>query len=367
MSTRAFDPSRLPMLGGVRGRGATSNPSGRFERLQVDLDAGPDEGPRPRTQFLKDATRSAFSHNDSPDVGFDVSFNPYRGCEHGCAYCYARPSHEYLGFSAGLDFETRILVKQNAPQLIAKAMSARGWRPRVVALSGVTDAYQPVERQLEVTRSALEVFREFRNPVAIVTKNHLVTRDRDILCELAELGAAAVVLSVTSLDRKLQGALEPRASTPERRLEAIRSLAEAGIPVGVNIAPVIPGLTDMEVPTILRAAREAGARFASMILLRLPLGVKGVFAEWLGTHFPDRADRVLNRIRDMRGGRLNDARFETRGRGQGPAAEHLQQLFRVARRKYGLDVSPPTLRADHFQVPARWRRGADPHQAELFL
>jgi DNA repair photolyase len=364
---RSFDPSRLPMAGAVRGRGATDNPANRFDRIHVDLDPEAlDSEPRPETIFLRDATRSAFSKNDSPDLGFDYSFNPYRGCEHGCSYCYARPTHEYLGFSAGLDFETRILVKDRVAERVAEALRAPRWKPQTVALSGVTDAYQPVERKLRVTRSALEVFRDFRNPIGIVTKNHLVTRDIDLLADLAQHKAAAVILSVTSLDRHLQRELEPRASTPERRLEAIRALADAGIPVGVNVAPVIPGLTDSEIPTIVAAAAEAGASFAGMIVLRLPLGVKQIFETWLRDRFPDRADRVLNRVRELRAGKLNDSRFGTRGRGEGPLAEQLQQLFRVARRRNGLEGPSPVLSASAFRVPSHWRKRADPSQGELF-
>jgi len=355
------------MAGPVPGRGASANPGNRFERVHVDPDPiHPDEAERPQTVFLRDATRSAFAKNDSPDLGFDVSFNPYRGCEHGCSYCYARPTHEYLGMSAGLDFETRIVVKDEVEERIVRAFTAKNWTPQTVAMSGVTDPYQPVERRLRITRQALEVFREFRNPVGIVTKNHLVTRDIDLLADLAQHRAAAVVLSVTTLDRRLQRELEPRASTPERRLDAIRMLARTGIPVGVNLAPVIPGLTDTEIPSIVAAVAEAGASFANMIVLRLPHGVKNLFEAWLRERFPDRADRVLNRIRELRGGRLNDPRFGSRGRGEGPLAEQLWQLFQVARRRHGLDQPVPRLSTAAFRVPAHRRPGIDPTQAELF-
>lgn len=337
----------LPVL---RGRGASWNPPNRFERLHVELDPEP-EG-RVETQVLRDDTRSILAFNDSPDVGFDAGINPYRGCGHGCSYCYARPTHEYLGFSAGLDFETRILVKEEAPSLLRKQLSSRSWTPQVIGLSGNTDAYQPVERKLGVTRSCLQVLADFRNPVAIVTKSTLVTRDIDILKELADREAAAVVLSITSLRPELQRVMEPRASTPAKRLLAIRLLADAGVPVGVNVAPVVPGLTDEELPAILEEAASAGATFASYILLRLPYGVKELFESWLEQHFPNRKDKVLNRIREMRGGKLNDSRFGVRGRGEGPWADQLRSLFRVTTSRLSLD-RPPRLSTEAFRVPSR--------------
>ena len=338
----------------VRGRGVGWNPRNRFERLELELEPDTavdgEEPLRPETVLLRDRTRSILAHNDSPDVGFDVGINPYRGCSHGCVYCYARPTHEYLGFSAGLDFETKIMVKEEAPELLRKALSSRSWKPQVIALSGNTDAYQPAERRLGLTRRCLEVLAEFRNPVGIVTKSHLVVRDADLLAELARDRAAAVVVSVTSLRSDVQRVMEPRAATPARRLHAIRALAEAGIPVGVNVAPVVPGLTDDEMPAILEAAAEAGATFASYILLRLPHGVKSMFEEWLGQHFPERRDKVLNRVRELRGGKLYDARFDVRGRGEGPWADQLRALFRITRDRLGLDRHP-TLSADAFRVP----------------
>jgi DNA repair photolyase len=349
----------LPM---VRGRGVSWNPPIRFERLHVHRDRWDDPGdPRPETVLLVDHARSILSHNDSADVGFDVGINPYRGCAHGCSYCYARPTHEYLGFSAGLDFETRILVKRDAPELLRQALSSSAWRPRAIMLSGNTDAYQPVERRLRITRRCLEVLAEFRNPVAITTKSYLVTRDIDLLAELASVHAAAVVLSVTSLDPQIQRRMEPRASSPGRRLGAIRVLAEAGIPVGVIVAPVVPGLTDHEMPAILEAAAEAGATFAQYILLRLPHGVKEIFSGWLDQHVPDRKQKVLSRIRDLNGGRLYDSRFAVRGRGTGPWADHIRSLFRVTRDRFQLDRHP-ILSADGF------RPAPDPRspQMELF-
>jgi DNA repair photolyase len=338
----------------VKGRGAAGNPANRFERLHVlaaEEWTDPDD-PGPRTVLLRDSTRNILSRNDSPDVGFSVSVNPYRGCEHGCIYCYARPTHEYLGFSAGLDFETKIVVKHDAPALLRAALLSPRWKPQPIAMSGVTDPYQPVERRLRLTRGCLEVLAEFRNPVAVVTKNHLVTRDVDLLGELASHGAAMVAISVTSLRPALQRIMEPRTATPAKRLHAIRRLADAGVPVRVMVAPVIPGLTDEEVPAILDAAAEAGARAASYIMLRLPHGVKDLFADWLEAHFPDRRSRVLNRVRDVRGGELNDARFCSRMRGEGAYADQLRQLFETARRRAGLEGDGVALSAAAFRRPA---------------
>jgi len=320
----------------------------------------PDDPP-PETVFLRDATRSILSFNESPDVGFDVGVNPYRGCAHGCSYCFARPTHEYLGFSAGLDFETKILVKKEAPELLRRALAARSWVPRPIMLSGNTDAYQPAERRLRLTRRCLEVLAEARNPVAITTKSYLVTRDVDLLQELAAHQAAAVTLSVTTLRPDLQRALEPRASTPARRLGAIRVLADAGVPVGVNVAPVVPGLTEHELPAILEAAAQAGASFASMILLRLPHGVKDLFAGWLEQHAPDRKEKVLNRVREMRAGELYRADFATRGTGEGPWADQLQAFFRLARDRHALDRKPE-LSAASFRKPGVTPEG----QMDLF-
>lgn len=315
------------------------------------MDIEPDaEEFRPGTLLLRDRTRSILAFNDSPDVGFDAGINPYRGCGHGCSYCYARPTHEYLGFSAGLDFETRIMVKEDAPELLSEALASPKWTPRVIGLSGNTDAYQPVERRLGVTRRCLEVLADFRNPVQVVTKSHLVTRDLDLLSQLARHRAVAVVLSITTLRPEVQRPMEPRASTPARRLDAVRALAEAGIPVGVNVAPVVPGLTDEELPAILEAAAAAGASFASYILLRLPHGVKDIFEAWLEQHFPERKDKVLNRVREMRGGKLYDGRFVVRGRGEGPWAQQLGSLFSVTTKRLSID-RPPKLSVDAFRVP----------------
>jgi DNA repair photolyase len=336
----------------IHGRGASANPANRFEPLHYEPDPGlgPDQGPTPATQFFKDATCSIIATNDSPDVGFEASINPYRGCEHGCVYCYARPYHEYIGLSAGLDFETKILVKEDAPSLLRKELASPKWQPQVLGISGVTDPYQPVERRLRLTRRCLEVLVEFRNPVAIITKNHLVTRDADLLAELAKHHGAVVYVSITTLDAELARQLEPRASAPTGRLAAVRELAAAGVPVGVLTAPVIPGLTDHEIPALLSAARQAGARFAGHVVLRLPYGVRELFENWLEQHYPERKEKVLSRIRAVRGGRLNDARFGSRMRGEGEIADMIHQIFNLARRNLGLD-GRPKLSTDVFRRP----------------
>jgi DNA repair photolyase len=513
----------------IRGRGAAENPAGRFERLSYEPDAeaeaweGDDAAPRPRTEYYRDHSRSILTRNDSPDVGFTHSVNPYRGCEHGCVYCvsgdtpiltadgrtrpiadlsvgdeiygtvrdgwyrryartrvlahwrtvkpayrvvvadgteliasgdhrfltergwkpvaaseqgemerpylgrgdrligagraadrpaegqvleidadlrvvsveplgieipmydittgtgdffangvvshncYARPTHEWLGLSAGLDFETKIFVKEAAPELLRRALSSPKWTGEPVAMSGVTDPYQPVERRLRITRGCLEVLAECRNPVGIVTKSRLVTRDADLLGELAAHGAAAVHLSITTLDPDLQRVMEPRAATPARRLEAIAELAAAGVPVGVLVAPVIPGLTDHELPAILNVAAEAGARTAGFVPLRLPYGLPDLFEAWLERHFPDRKERVLHRIREIRGGALNDSRFGTRMRGEGEYADQIRALFRVTCRRLGLNRERLRLSSARFTRPAppRTERG-DTGQLEIF-
>ena len=338
----------------IKGRGATSNPGNRFERIHFERDAdwNPEEDAAPRTVFLRDASQTAINYNQSPDIGFEASINPYRGCEHGCVYCYARPTHEYLGFSAGLDFETKIMVKEGLPELLRKELSARKWKPQVIALSGVTDCYQPIERKLKLTRRCLEVLAEFRNPVCIITKNFLVTRDVDLYRGLAEHDAALVNISITTLDEKLTPKLEPRAALPKHRLAAVKILSDAGVPVNVLIAPVIPGLTDHEMPAIIRAAREAGAKSVGYTALRLPFGVGSLFEEWLASNFPDRKEKVLNRIRAMRGGKLNDPNFGSRMCGEGIFAEQINQIFHVARRKAGFEEIPrPTLSAAAFRIP----------------
>jgi DNA repair photolyase len=332
----------------VRGRGASWSPANRFEKLHVDLtdidcvdvDPAIEKQPRRPTQYFRDGTKSIITRNTSPDVGFETSLNPYRGCEHGCIYCYARPTHEYLGFSAGLDFESKIMVKMNAPELLRAEMESLRWQPQTLVMSGVTDPYQPVEKKLQITRGCLEVLAKFKNPVAIITKNRLVTRDIDLWCELAKYNAVAVNLSVTSLDPNLQRVLEPRTSSPQARLDAIRQLRSAGIPTGVMVAPVIPGLTDHEIPKILEACAKAGAQFAGYTVVRLPWAVAPLFEHWLEEHFPDRKERVLGRIRHLRGNRLNNSLWHTRMTGEGIFAEQIASLFKVGCGHAGIGERP---------------------------
>src|SRR5438034_4416142 len=342
----------------IRGRGASWSPANRFERLHVDLtdidvvDDDPDAEERPRraTQYFRDATKSIITRNTSPDVGFETSLNPYRGCEHGCIYCYARPTHEYLGFSAGLDFESKIMVKTNAPELLCAELESPRWNPQTLVMSGVTDPYQPIERKLCITRGCLEVLAKFRNPVAIITKNRLVTRDIDLLRGLAAHNAAAVNVSVTSLDSNLQRGLEPRTSSPQARLDAIRQLRSAGIPTGVMVAPIIPGLTDHEVPRILDACAKAGAQFAGYTIIRLPWAVAPLFEHWLEEHFPERKEKVLGSIRDMRGTRLNNFQWHTRMTGEGIFAEQIASMFVVSCRRNRMSARPK-LSCASFQRP----------------
>lgn len=337
-----------PLSGPIRGRGASWSPANRFEKLHVDpgdidvvqVSEGEEDPPPRQTQYFRDDTKSIITRNNSPDVGFETSLNPYRGCEHGCIYCYARPTHEYLGFSAGLDFESKIVVKMDAPELLREELASPRWEPQTLVMSGVTDPYQPIERKLRITRSCLEVLAEFRNPVAIITKNRLVTRDIDLLRKLTDYKAVAVNISVTSLDQKLQRVLEPRTSTPDARLETIRQLRTAGIPVGVMVAPIIPGLTDHEVPKILEACGKAGAQFAGYTIVRLPWAVATLFEQWLEEHFPNRKEKVLGRIRHLRGNRLNNSDWHTRMTGEGIFAEQIASLFELGCRRAGVGERP---------------------------
>jgi len=346
-----------------RGRGAGENPANRFEALQVetDGDAWVEEDPRPlRTVFLRDDSQSVLNKVDSEEMRFELSVNPYRGCEHGCAYCYARIYHEFLGFSAGLDFESKIVVKEDAPRLLEAALAKPSYKPTLIAMSGVTDCYQPVERKLEITRRCLEVMARFRNPVGLVTKNALITRDLDYLAELARHHAVCVFISVTTLDPKLSRILEPRASSPRARLEAMRMLADAGVPVGPSAAPMIPAINDSELPAILSACKDAGASFASYTMVRLPGAVSTVFESWLDRHFPERKEKVLNRIRGARKGKLNTAAGERgRMRGSGEPAGQLHALFHASCRRLGLATHAPELSTAAF-------RKVMPGQGELF-
>lgn len=351
----------------ARGRGALDNPEGRFEVRRHEKDAddwadlaardmyGEDERSPAQipTQIFPDKTRTIIATNDSPDVGMEATVNPYRGCEHGCIYCYARPGHEYLGLSAGLDFETKIFAKYDAARLLEKELAAPKWRPKTIFFSGVTDCYQPIEKELKITRHCLEVLSEFKNPVGIITKNQLVTRDIDILGDMAAWNGAYVTISITSLKGHLARKMEPRASQPHLRLKAIESLAKAGIPVGVMIGPTIPGLTDHEIPAILKAAAAAGARGAHYTMIRLPHGVKDHFHTWLAEHFPDRAGRVLNHIRDTRGGKLYDSAFGSRMRGEGAYADQVAHMMDLFKKRYGLTGRIPPLSIAHFNRDAR--------------
>jgi len=334
----------------IHGRGSSSNPPNRFiplYRERVGEWCDPDD-PAPVTRFFRDDSRSILATNDSPDMPFRFSLNPYRGCEHGCIYCYARPTHEWLSLSAGLDFETQIFVKQDAAELLRTELSSKKWVPDHVSISGVTDAYQPIERRLELTRRCLGVFAEFKNPLSIVTKNALVTRDIDILKELAAVNAAMVFISITTLDPDLARRMEPRASAPAARLRAIEELTAAGIPAGVMNAPIIPGLNDHETPAILDAAARAGALTAGYVVLRLPYAVKELFTGWLEQHFPTKKEKVLGRLRETRDGKLNDSRFGRRLRGEGEWAEVFGDMFRLQRQRCGMADRCPELSTASF-------------------
>jgi len=345
----------------IRGRGSTDNPTGRFERLLYDNDESfvqhdPETEPAPRqleTEYLRDHTRAIIARNDSPDVGFDASINPYRGCTHGCCYCFARPTHEYLGLSAGMDFETKIFVKEDAPELLRAALEKPSWKPTPLGLSGVTDPYQPIERRVQITRRCLEVLVEFRHPVLVITKNHLVTRDADLLAELARHNAAAVYLSVTTLDASLARRMEPRTSSPERRLEAVATLATAGVPTGVLVAPVVPAITDHELPRILEAAARAGAKSAGYVMLRLPYGLKDLFEGWLDAFEPEKKEKVLSRLRESMGGKLYDSQWNKRQTGTGVYAKQVAQMFHVACARHGLNKERIVVTGDAFRRPPR--------------
>lgn len=370
-----------------KGRGAVSNPAGRFERearepvddgwarapapatadpdahVRTRTDAGGDAAGEPdpdsgsatdsRTVVHPDAARSILTRNSSPDIGFDRSLNPYRGCEHGCVYCYARPSHAYLGLSPGLDFETRLFAKMSAPELLRAELARPGYRCEPIAIGTVTDAWQPVERRLRLTRGCLEVLARARHPLSFVTKASLVERDLDLLGPMGRDGLASAMVTVTTLDPDLARRLEPRAPAPWRRLETIRRLAEAGIPVGVSVAPVIPFVNEPEIEAILDAASAAGAGFANYVMLRLPWELVEVFGDWLAEHCPDRAARVVARLRDLRGGRDNDPRFGTRMTGEGPWADLVRRRFSTRLRRLGMGRDRSPLHTDRFVPPAR--------------
>jgi DNA repair photolyase len=341
-----------------KGRGAVSNATGRFESERRDVfDDGWGTSDEPleqlETRVTVEKTRSALSSNQSPDIGFNRSINPYRGCEHGCIYCYARPTHAYLGLSPGQDFESRIVSKPEAPAALKRQLAAPGYRCEVIAVGANTDPYQPVEQRLGITRQLLEIFAECRHPICIVTKSHGVVRDIDLLQEMAHRGLVNVMISITTLDRKLARYMEPRAAAPHRRLNAVAQLAQAGVPVGVLVAPLIPALNDADLETVLEASAAAGARSARYVFVRLPLEIKDLFTEWLEVHYPDRADRVLRMIREARGGELNDPRFGSRMRGTGAYADLLARRYLVAARRHRLHQPLPTLDCSQFRPPQR--------------
>ena len=348
-----------PSQPNIRGRGAQSRPANPYLTVQLELDCDAcsedellrKELERPATKYHPDESLTIVSQNSSPDIPFRYSMNPYRGCAHGCSYCYARPTHEYLGLSAGIDFETHVFVKHKAPQLFRGWLARPAWQPEWIAMSGVTDCYQPAERLFQLTRGCLEVAAQCRQPIGIVTKNALVTRDLDLLCELARYNATHVAISLTTLDPQLARTMEPRTSTPDARLRTIQQLSEAGVPTQVVIAPIIPGLTDSEVPRLLEAAREAGATAASFVLLRLPTSVREVFLDWLQRFYPNQAEKVALLTKSTRGGELYQSNFGTRMRGEGEIARQIEQTFCVFAKRYGFEKRLPPLETKNFRPP----------------
>lgn len=352
----ALGEGRLTAMGQqARGRGATLNMSGRFEAYSRSLFddgwQGLEELPPFRTEVFEEKPKTILTKNDSPDISFDRSINPYRGCEHGCSYCYARPAHAYMGLSPGLDFESKLFAKPNAAALLRAELSAKGYEPRTIALGANTDAYQPIERERRITRGILEVLSEFNHPVGIVTKSALVTRDIDILAPMAKKGLVKVALSVTTLDPKLARAMEPRAATPSKRLAAIEQLSAAGIPTVVMVAPIIPAVNDSEIEAILKTAHTAGAREAGYVMLRLPHEVKDVFRDWLQATMPERAARVMSLVRSVSGGKDYDASFGKRQTGTGPYAWTIGRRFELACQRLGLNTTKLKLSTAHFRKP----------------
>lgn len=340
----------------IKGRGSQFNLPNRFEKIILeDISNELDEyfdmeefSKKIQTVYFNDESGSVLVKNNSPDLGAGYSINPYRGCEHGCIYCYARPTHEYLGFSSGLDFESKIMIKRDAPEILKKDFSKKSWKPQTVFFSGNTDCYQPVEKKLEITRKCLEVFLQFRNPVAVITKNALVKRDAEILKKLADLNLVKVIISITTLNSELQRKMEPRTSSPELRLKTIKFLSDSGIPAGVNVAPIIPGLTDEEIPAILKEASLHGAQFAGRVILRLPFSTKELFTDWLCREFPDRANKILNRITELHGGKLYNSEFGKRLTGEGKWAEMIQKIFDFNCSRLGLNVNKVPLTSELF-------------------
>lgn len=338
----------------IRGRGSSDNPSHRFtdEQLEYDVDKVTGRLQKPETTVYTDHSKEIISKNNSPDIGFDVSLNPYRGCEHGCAYCYARPTHEFLGMSPGLDFETKIVAKYDAPELLRKKLASKMWKPQALVMSGVTDPYQPMEKDLQITRKCIQILADCRHPLVIITKNYQVTRDIDLLQKLAEAGAVRVILSITSLNRDLIGKLEPRTSRPKKRLQAVRELSVAGIPVHVNIAPLIPGLTDDEIVPIMEASKNSGAQSVSYTILRLPYSVKDLFLKWLEDHQPNRKNKVINKLKSLKDGQLNRSEFGERFRGEGAYAEQIRQLFKIHTQRLELSAERIPLNKSAFKRPS---------------
>jgi len=342
----------------VRGRGARSNAAGRYESQAREAfdDGWTVEDPEPaqlETTVSPEKARVIITRNDSPDVGFAASINPYRGCEHGCIYCYARPAHAYMGLSPGLDFESKLFFKPHAAQLLEAELSNPRYRPELIHIGGNTDPYQPQERKLRITRGVIEVLVRFRNPFSVITKSALILRDLDLLTEAATEGLTRVAVSITSLDRGLARSMEPRAATPEKRVDAVRRLTAAGVPVTVMFAPCIPGLNDHEMEAVLERAAEAGASGAGYVALRLPMEIKDLFREWLETDHPDRARRVMSLIRQMRGGKDYDSQWGSRMKGEGPIGELMATRFRAAQKRYGLDRGWGSLDAGKFRVPPK--------------
>jgi len=351
-----MNDANLPI---ARGRGSQINPPNRFTRIEFEEDLEHlehDEEAREarrsvRTEYFTDNAKSVISENDSPDIPFRYSLNAYRGCSHGCSYCFARPTHEYLDLSAGLDFETKIFVKERAPELFRDWLARDRYEPEPITISGVTDCYQPIEKELGLTRRCLEVALEARQPIALITKNALVTRDLDLLQEMAKLRVVSVAVSVTTLDQSLVKVMEPRTSSPAAKLRTMEQLAKAGVRTHVLIAPVIPGLTDHEIPAILKAAKDAGAESAGYILLRLPLTVEPVFLEWLERTQPEKKSKIESRIRSTRGGKLYEGEFGVRMKGRGEIAEQIRRTFKVFARRYDLDGKQEPLESSHFRRP----------------
>lgn len=342
----------------LRGRGASFNPQNRFEKLSVedfpfDDWSDPDEQGLKNlsTEYFIDNSKTVIAKNDSYDLGFDYSFNPYRGCEHGCIYCYARPSHEFLGFSSGIDFETKIMVKTDAAKLLEEEFKKKNYKPDVILFSGNTDCYQPIEKKLGITREVLKVCLKYGNPVSIITKNAMIQRDIDILKEMAGLKLVSVTMSVTTLDRELARKMEPRTSSPEMRLKTIEAFAKNNIPVGINLAPIIPGLNDKEIPEILKVASQRGATHAGYIMLRLPYAVKDLFIEWLKREYPLKASKVISSIKSIRGGKLNSSEWGIRFKGEGQIADAIANLFKLSCKKYSMNKRKFHISTEHFKKP----------------